>query len=113
MSTDYYETIDRMQKKGVDPDYINGWASGYLHNPRREEQRINGAYEAGYEHGHEINIGDFEAWIRKQVANCRTPSQPARAILRPRRRRARRPRPSRTSSRASTAIRPGPDRRPA
>ena len=65
MSTVYYDTIDRMQKKGVDPDYINGWAGGYLHNPRREEQRINGAYEAGYAHGQEKNIGAFEAWIRK------------------------------------------------
>jgi hypothetical protein len=65
MSTAYYETIDRMQKKGVDPEYVNGWASGFLHNPKREEQRVNDAYEAGYAHGLEKNTGGFEAWIKK------------------------------------------------
>ncbi|KPK17424.1 MAG: hypothetical protein JSU71_14120 [Betaproteobacteria bacterium] len=65
MSSDYYEAIDRMQKSGVDPEYINGWACGYLHNPKREEQRINEAYEAGYAQGLERDISGFEAWIRK------------------------------------------------
>ena len=54
-----------MEKKGVDPEYINGWASGFLHNPKREEQRANEAYEAGYSAGMEKNAGGFEAWIRK------------------------------------------------
>ena len=61
MSTVYYETIDRMQKKGVDPEYITGWASGYLHNPKREEQRVSDAHAAGYAHGLEKNTGGFEA----------------------------------------------------
>ncbi len=65
MSTVYYETVDRMQKKDVDPEYVIGWASGYLHNPRREAQRVNAAYEAGYTDGMEKNAGGFEAWIRK------------------------------------------------
>ena len=65
MSTIYYETVDRMQKEGVDPEYVIGWASGYLHNPRREEQRVSEAHEAGYAHGLEKNTGSFEAWIRK------------------------------------------------
>lgn len=65
MSNPYYEAIDRMQKSGVDPEYINGWASGYLHNPGREEQRVNEAYEAGYAHGAEKNDAAFDAWIRK------------------------------------------------
>lgn len=65
MSTVYYETVDRMQKKDVDPEYVIGWASGYLHNPRREAQRVNEAYEAGYTDGMEKNAGGFEAWIRK------------------------------------------------
>ena len=64
MATVYYETVDRMQKQGVDPEYINGWASGFLHNPKREEQRVNEAYEAGYAHGMKKNTGGFEAWIR-------------------------------------------------
>lgn len=61
----YYETVDRMQKQGVDPEYINGWAGGFLHNPPREEQRLNEAYEAGYGHGKEKNAAGFEAWVRK------------------------------------------------
>lgn len=47
----YYETIDKLEKMGVDGDYIQGWIGGYLENPKREEQRINEAYESGYEDG--------------------------------------------------------------
>ena len=68
MSSPYYDTVDRMQKQGVDPEYINGWAGGFLHNPKREEQRLNDAYEAGYEHGLEKNPAGFEAWIRDGAA---------------------------------------------
>jgi hypothetical protein len=55
MNKVYYETVDQMQKKKVDPEYINGWASGFLRNPKREEQRVN----------MDKNTGGFEAWIRK------------------------------------------------
>ena len=65
MGTPYYDAIDRMEKKKVDPEYINGWASGFLHNPKREEQRLSEAYAAGYAHGLEKNAGGFDAWIRK------------------------------------------------
>ena len=65
MSDTYYETIDKMEKAGVDPEYINGWASGFLHNPKREEQRTNDAYDAGYAHGLEQDAGGFQAWVRK------------------------------------------------
>ncbi len=65
MSSAYYEAIDRMEKQKVDPEYVNGWASGYLHNPKREEQRANDAYEAGYAAGMEKKTGGYEAWIRK------------------------------------------------
>jgi hypothetical protein len=65
MSSAYYEAIDRMEKSRVDPEYINGWASGFLHNPKREEQRVSEAYDAGYAHGTEKNTGGFDAWIRK------------------------------------------------
>jgi len=47
----YYETIDKLEKMGVDPEYIQGWIGGYLDNPKREEQRITEAYESGYEDG--------------------------------------------------------------
>ena len=65
MGNIYYETIDRMEKSGVDPEYINGWASGYLHNPKREEQRINEVYEAGYTTGWDKNSDGYAAWLKK------------------------------------------------
>jgi hypothetical protein len=65
MANLYYETIDRMEKAAVDPEYINGWASGFLHNPKREAQRVSDAYDAGYAHGLEQDTGGFQAWIRK------------------------------------------------
>jgi hypothetical protein len=65
MGSPYYDAIDQMQKKHVDPEYVYGWASGYLHNPKREEQRTSEAYEAGYAAGMEKKAGGFEAWIRK------------------------------------------------
>ena len=47
----YNETIDQLEKLGIDQDYIQGWVGGYLRNPEREEQRVTGAYKAGYEDG--------------------------------------------------------------
>ena len=47
----YYETITKLENAGTDPEYVNGWASGFLHNPQREEQRVTEAYSAGYEDG--------------------------------------------------------------
>jgi len=47
----YYETVDKLEKMGVDRDYIQGWIGGYLGNPKREEQRVTEAYEAGYQDG--------------------------------------------------------------
>lgn len=47
----YYETVDKLEKMGVDREYIQGWIGGYLGNPKREEQRLTEAYEAGYEDG--------------------------------------------------------------
>jgi len=65
MNTFYYDAIDQMQKNRVDPEYINGWASGFLHNPKREEQRVNEAYEAGYADGLEKNLAGFDPWLTK------------------------------------------------
>jgi len=65
MDSAYYEAVDRMEKQKVDREYINGWASGFLHNPKREQQRANEAYEAGYAHGLEKKTDGFEAWIKR------------------------------------------------
>ena len=47
MDNAYYETVSRLEKLGIDQDYIQGWVGGYLRNPEREEQRVTGAYKAG------------------------------------------------------------------
>lgn len=56
----YYETITKLESMGVDPEYINGWAGGFLHNPEREEQRATEAYSAGYEDGSNKTIDNAE-----------------------------------------------------
>lgn len=56
----YYETVDKLEKMGVDKDYIQGWIGGYLGNPKREEQRVTEAYEAGYEDGSAKEIARAE-----------------------------------------------------
>ncbi len=60
----YYEAISKMEQAGVDADYINGWACGYLLSPKREEQRLTEAYEAGYAKGLEKDPSGFEAWVK-------------------------------------------------
>lgn len=55
MSDTYYETVDRLEKMGVDRDYIIGWMGGFMGNPPREEQRVTDAYSAGYEDGRNHN----------------------------------------------------------
>jgi hypothetical protein len=62
MNKTYYETIDAMEKAGVNKEYINGWACGFLHNPKREEQRITEAYEAGYADGEEEKTDGYNKW---------------------------------------------------
>jgi len=65
MNDVYYETIDKMEKANVSREYVVGWASGYLENPKREEQRVNEAYEAGYNDGMEKNTDNFKEWVGK------------------------------------------------
>ncbi len=65
MSNLYHETLTKMEKTGVDKEYVNGWACGYFHNPKREEQRVNDAYEAGYNDGVAQKTDGFKAWVKK------------------------------------------------
>ena len=53
-----------MEEMGVDPEYIQGWQGGYVHNPLREEQRLNEAYEAGYEDGKAHTTENFGNWTK-------------------------------------------------
>ena len=65
MNSVYYETIDKMEKAKVARDYLVGWASGFLHNPKIEEQRANAAYDAGYEDGTSKKTDGYTAWVGK------------------------------------------------
>jgi len=64
MSNIYYEAVDKLEKAKVDPEYIAGWSSGFLHNPGREEQTNTDAFEAGYADGRENNLDNFKNWIK-------------------------------------------------
>lgn len=63
MDMTYHATISKMEKMNVNREYIQGWMGGYLDNPMREEQRVNEAYEAGYEDGKGRNADNFSSWI--------------------------------------------------
>ena len=65
MNEEYYAAIDKMEKANVSRDYVVGWASGYLQNPKREEQRTNEAYDAGYSDGESKNDANFNTWAGK------------------------------------------------
>lgn len=65
MDQTYYDTISKLEEMGADPEYIQGWIGGFLHNPKREEQRITEAYEAGYEDGENKNIDNAQNWVKK------------------------------------------------
>ncbi len=61
---DYRDATTKMEEMGVDPDYVLGWQGGYLGHPKREEQRITDAYEAGYTDGEERTIDNFNQWVK-------------------------------------------------
>lgn len=60
----YYRTLDTMYKAGVDHQYIDGWACGFLHNPPRGPQYITEGYEAGYADGRAETTSGYNAWIK-------------------------------------------------
>ena len=66
MSNHYYDTITGLEKQGISPDYIRGWASGFLGNPKLEEQRITDSYDAGYGDGvnrDTENAANWKNWL--------------------------------------------------
>ena len=64
MNQAYYDAVVKMEKMGVDPEYIQGWQGGFLHNPEREEQRLTEAYSAGFEDGKNGVMDNFEKWAK-------------------------------------------------
>jgi hypothetical protein len=61
----YYDTISKLEEMGADSEYVQGWIGGFLHNPKREEQRITEAYEAGYEDGENRSTENAQNWLKK------------------------------------------------
>ncbi len=68
MDRTYHDMLDMMEKAGVEKQYIDGWACGYLHNPRRGQQYITEGYEAGYKDGFAKAMDGYKAWLPKKAA---------------------------------------------
>lgn len=64
MNKTYYNAVSKMEEMGVDSEYIQGWQGGFLHNPEREEQRVNEAYSAGSEDGQSQTMDNFGKWAK-------------------------------------------------
>ena len=62
MNQAYRDAITKMEELNVNPEYILGWQGGYLGHPKREEQRVNEAYDAGFEDGEEKSTENFGNW---------------------------------------------------
>ena len=59
----YRDATTQMEEMEVNPEYILGWQGGFLGHPMREEQRLNEAYEAGYEDGSQKSTDNFASWV--------------------------------------------------
>ena len=62
MNSDYHQTITQLENDHASRDYIIGWASGYLGNPKLEEQRVTAAWSAGYDDGSEKHTENAGNW---------------------------------------------------
>ena len=62
MNQAYRDATTKMEEMGVNPEYILGWQGGYLGHPKREEQRVSEAYDAGYDDGKEKSTDNFSQW---------------------------------------------------
>lgn len=62
MDQKYYDALDNFEKSGISREYIDGWVGGYLHNPKREEQRITDGYSAGFDDGSNGSTDHMSDW---------------------------------------------------
>jgi len=60
----YYRAIDKMEKVSVDAEFIQGWIGGYMGNPKREEQRLTEAYQAGFAAGEQGDADAYAEWVK-------------------------------------------------
>ncbi len=63
MNQAYRDAITKMEEMQVNPEYVLGWQGGFLGHPKREEQRLTEAYEAGYEDGEANSSENFANWL--------------------------------------------------
>jgi hypothetical protein len=61
---DYRDATMKMEEMGVDSEYVLGWQGGYLGHPKREEQRVTDAYDAGYSDGEGHSTENFNQWVK-------------------------------------------------
>ncbi|MDH3221946.1 MAG: hypothetical protein OEO19_20640 [Gammaproteobacteria bacterium] len=64
MNQAYRDAITKMEEMNVQDEYILGWEGGFLGHPKREEQRLTEAYEAGYEDGSAKSTDNFADWVK-------------------------------------------------
>ena len=62
MNQAYRDATTKMEEMKVNPEYVVGWQGGYLGHPKREEQRVTEAYDAGYEDGKSKSTENFASW---------------------------------------------------
>jgi hypothetical protein len=62
MNDEYRDITTKMEEANTNQDYVIGWQGGYLGHPEREEQRVNDAYNAGYEDGKAKKTDGYSAW---------------------------------------------------
>ena len=62
--TVYNQATTNMEGMGVNDEYVLGWQGGFLLHPKREEQRVTEAYEAGFEDGKAHNMDNFGTWVK-------------------------------------------------
>jgi hypothetical protein len=63
MNQEYRDATSKMEDMKVSNEYILGWQGGFLGHPKREEQRLTEAYEAGDEDGEEKSTDNFSNWL--------------------------------------------------
>jgi hypothetical protein len=62
MNQAYRDATTQMEALKVQNEYILGWQGGFLGHPKREEQRLTAAYEAGYDDGADKSVDNFSDW---------------------------------------------------
>ena len=62
MNQAYRDATTKMEEMKVNQEYVLGWQGGYLAHPKREEQRVTEAYEAGFEDGEAKSTENFGNW---------------------------------------------------